>query len=165
LEKLLDSTLRLSTGLMVALFALTLSVSACAEPGVSEEDRQAIEETIRAYLPKFAEAYATGDASVLDGLAAPKEVSSLQRRIRELEEEGRVIRPTPVDLTVEQVTVWGYSNAFATTLEEWDLVVLATGSERELSRDDGQQNRVRYQLQRQDDGWWVLYRTTEITFE
>jgi hypothetical protein len=139
----------------------------CAGPKeTSEADQQAIEAAIRSYLPKFAQAYATGDVGLLEGLAAAKEISSLDRRIRELaEEEGRVVVPNFRDLQVEQIRVWGHSNAFATTLEEWDLVVAAAGSMHELSRVEGQRNRVRYQLQREEASWTIMYRTTESTFE
>lgn len=151
---------------LVTLVAGAFGLSACAGSGegAKEADRQAIEATIRAYLPKFAQAYATGDVSQLGELAVPKEISSLDRVIRELaEQEGRVVVPTFRDLQVEQITVWSYSNAFATTLEEWDLRVLAAGSRTELSRVNGQKTRVKYQLQRRDDRWMILYRSTTDT--
>ena len=64
-------------------------------------------------------------------------------------------------LTIEDVNVWNYSNAYATTHEVWDLVVYATGSEQILAEEYEQPNRVKYQLKREGDKWHVLFRTIQ----
>lgn len=133
---------------------------------VTPEDEAAIEALLADYLPKMASAYADGDLEVLRGLAAEKEIATLYKRINDLmNQEGRVVVPTLQSFEIEQITIWNYSNAFVTTLEVWDLEVLAAGTDQRLSGVEGQRNRVTYQLKRRDEGWEVLYRAIQTTFE
>jgi len=103
--------------------------------------------------------------AILEGFAVEKEIAGLEKRANDLLAEGRVIRPTPKSLVVESVETWGYANAFATTVEVWDLRVYAAGTDVLLSETLDQRNRVKYQLQRQDDTWLVLFRELDATFE
>ena len=122
-------------------------------------DWESIEQALEAYLPKLAEAYAGGDASVLEGLAAPKEVARIDKRIDELEAAGRTLEPEFLDLTVEKVDVWGYANAFVNTVEIWNIRSYATGTHALVGEDLAKSNRVKYQFKREGDQWMVLYRT------
>ena len=61
-------------------------------------------------------------------------------------------------MTIEDVRIWNYSNAYVTTLEVWDLVVYATGSDQVLASEYEQPNRVKYQLKREGDSWRILFR-------
>ena len=63
--------------------------------------------------------------------------------------------PTFRQLTIEDVNVWNYSNAFVSTAEIWDLVVYATGTDQVLAEEFEQHSRVKYQLKRDEDGWRV----------
>lgn len=150
--------------LMLSLLAAMLL--GCGQETVSDADREAIRATLAEYLPRMAEAYATGNVEVLRGVAAEKEVAIIYKKVSDLmNEEGRVVEPTLRDFVIEDVTVWNHSNAFATTLETWDFRVLVSGSDTVTSQVDGQRNRVKYQLKRRPEGWQVLYRTIEATFE
>jgi hypothetical protein len=122
------------------------------------EDRAAIEQLLAAYLPALGRAYATGDTEPLAAWAAPKEVLSADKRIRDLVRDGREVHPVLQQLTVERVDVYQYSNAYVGTIEIWDVKVFVAGTERLLSEQAGQVNRVRYQLKRTDQGWRILYR-------
>ncbi len=113
------------------------------------------------YLPRLGEAYATGDLEPLRGLAAEKEIAAIEKRIIDLAASGRVLEPTFRTLTVEDVTVFNYANAYVTTVEVWDLRSLATGSRQPLAEEIGQSNRVKYQLKREGDSWRVLFRTIQ----
>jgi hypothetical protein len=104
-------------------------------------------------------------AIILEGVAVEKEVAGLEKRIDDLLAEGRVIRPTPKSIVVEDVESWGYANAFATTVETWDLRVYTSGTGVLLSETLDQRNRAKYQLQRVDDTWLVLWRELQATFE
>ncbi|REJ82144.1 MAG: hypothetical protein DWQ36_21650 [Acidobacteria bacterium] len=131
-----------------------------------EADKAAIEAMMREYLPRLGEAYETGNIEVLRDYAAEKEMASLLKRIGEfMEQENRVIAPTLQSFTVEDVEIWNYANAFVTTLEVWDVRVLASGTDQVLSQSLGQRNRVKYQLKRRDSGWQVLHRNIETTLE
>lgn len=139
--------------------------------GASQEqnlaaDKESIREMMQAYLPLLGEAYESGNIEILRPYVAEKEMASLLKRIGEfMDQEGRVIRATLQSFTVEDVEIWNYSNAFVTTLEVWDVEVLASGSDQVLSQSLGQRNRVKYQLKRRDDGWLVLHRQIEATLE
>lgn len=143
------------------LVVLSTALSGCGPEKVSDEDRAAIEQTLRRYLPVLAKAYADGNIEPLREFAAERELARVYSRVSELAEEGKVVEPTFRQLTVENVTVWSYSNAYATTLEVWDLRVFPTGSSTVLSEELDQSNRVKYQLQRRGDHWQILARELE----
>lgn len=141
---------------------LALMVAAC---GPSEEQEQVnrgeLQAALETYLPILGEVYATGDLSLLEGLAAEKEIARIHKRIEDLGYQGRRLVPTFRSLTVEESNVWNYSNCYVTTLEVWDLEVRATGTEQVLSSQLEQDNRVKYQLKREDGQWRVLFRTIQ----
>jgi len=147
----------------LAFTTATLLVVALAGCGGAEKreaaDTSSIEAALREYLPKLAEAYAGADASVLEGLAAPKEMARIGKRIDELQAQGRTLEPEFLELEVEKVDVWGYANAFVNTVEIWDIRSYATGTHQEVGKDLGKSNRVKYQFKREGDRWLVLYRT------
>ncbi len=135
------------------------------EPSVA--DRAAIQAMLGDYLPRLATAYASGDLEGLRGLASEKEVATVYKRVSDLmTQENRVVTPALKGFEIEKVTIWNYANAFVTTLEVWDLQVLASGTDRVLSAVGDQRSRVKYQLKRLDDGsWQVMFRAIETTFE
>lgn len=153
----------------VPMRRLALCVLFCL-PGFSCSEMQAdraaadkfqIGQSLELYLPLLGQAYATGDVSMLAGRAAEKEISRIKRRIEDLSYQGRTLVPTFKTLTVEEVRIWNNSNAFVTTLETWDLVVYASGSDTVLSEARDQPNRVKYQLKREGEQWRILFRTIQ----
>lgn len=150
--------------LWLCLIAL---LPACkASETVTEEDRAEIRATLEGYLPAMAEAYASGNIEVMRGVAAEKEMAIVFKKVKDLmEQENRVVEPTLQGFEIEDITLWNYANAFVTTIETWDIKVLASGSDFVTSQVEGQRSRVKYQLKRRDDGWIVLYRVIETTFE
>ncbi|MFQ5350177.1 MAG: IMS domain-containing protein, partial [Thermoanaerobaculia bacterium] len=94
-------------------------------------------------------------------LAAQKEIAAIEKRISDLADQGRILDPTFRQLTVEEVTIFNYANAYVTTVEVWDLRSLATGSREQLAEDIGQSTRVKYQLKREGGGWKVLFRAKQ----
>jgi len=153
----------------MSLLLATLAVAGCAEPpGVNEQEaRREIETMLREYLPKLGQAYGEQKPSVLEGLAVPKEIARIALRVEELETEGRVYEPEFQEVTVEDVSVWNYSNAFVTTVEVWDVRSYTVGSHMLIQESLGQRSRVKYQLKRGDEegSWVVLYRELEQTFD
>ena len=150
---------RASVGALALL--LVLGCSDAAQQVDEEETKKEIETTLQAYLPLLAEAYATGDLEPLRPWAAEKEMARIYKRVEELAAQGRILVPTFRQVTVEELNVWNYSNAYATTIEIWDLEVHASGSDQILSQEYEQSNRVKYQLKRDDDRWRVLFRTIQ----
>jgi len=143
---------------------LALSLSACSE-GFGSPSEEEVKVEVQAlleksYCPKLGEAYAAGDASLISAFTVPKEVLRITRRIEELAGEGKTYEPIFRQVTVESVSTWNYSNAFATTVEVWDVSSYTTGSRQLLNQQLGQRSRVKYQLKRQDSDrtWVVLYR-------
>jgi len=121
--------------------------------------RAQIHTLLSEYLPKLAQAYATQNAKILEPMAAEKEVSSVQKRIGDLQDQGRVLKPELTSFTIEDVQVWNTTNAYVTTVEIWDLHVYASGTDTEVSKELQQSNRVKYQLSRENGNWIILYRT------
>ena len=146
----------------VLVFCLLILALGCGpSPRRQAADREAIHAMLSAYLPKLAEAYATGDAQTLKPLAAEKEISSVAKRIGDLADQGRVLKPSLRSFTIEAVEIWNATNAYVTTVEIWDLHVYASGTDTQLSQELEQSNRVKYQLKRENGQWFVLYRTIQ----
>lgn len=155
----------LARALPALLVAGGIALAGCG-PSVEQQaaDRAAIQQTLEDYLPKLAQAYATGDVEPLREQAVTKEVAIVSARIQEMEQQGREVRPELKSVTIEKVTAWNYSNAFVTTLEVWDLRVFAAGTSTQLSQALAQSNRVKYQLKREQGRWRILFRSIDKTF-
>jgi hypothetical protein len=162
------STVLVSTVLVPGTLLLIglLLLSGCGgSEATAEVDRQEVEEMLRSYLPKVGQAYATRDPSVLEGMAVPKEIARIQLRVNELEAQSRIYEPEFREVTVEDVSVWNYSNAFVTTLEVWNVRSYVLGSHLLIQESLGQRSRVKYQLKRKGGNWTILYRELDQSFD
>lgn len=163
----IQRAIRTSLALAPVLVAALLG-SGCArstgEP--NEADAQAIYDVLEGYMGGLAVAYRSGNVEALRPFAVEKELATVFKRVSDLmEQEGRIVDSTLKSFEVEKSTIWNHSNAFATTMEVWDIRALASGSESVMSEALGQRNRVKYQLKRTDEGWRVLYRLRDPEFE
>jgi hypothetical protein len=149
------------------LAGMALAVAGCGEPSAEEvaADQEEIRAFLQEYLPAMSEAYRTGDTEPLTPYTTLKERETIEKRVRDLARQGSVLSPELVSLEVEDVVTWSAVNAFVTTVEVWDLRVLASGSDSVIRETEGQANRVKYQLKRQDDRWRVFGRQLQETFE
>ncbi|MGB6851944.1 MAG: hypothetical protein WBG49_05035 [Thermoanaerobaculia bacterium] len=147
----------------VATLVLTFLVCAACGPSAErqEADRDEIKANLEVYLPLLGEAYATGNLELLREWAVEKEMARVMKRLDDLGAQGRRLVPTFRQVTVEDVNVWNNSNAFVSTVEVWDLQILAIGTENVLAEELAQSNRVKYQLKRDEDHWRVLFRTIQ----
>ena len=147
--------------------ALLLAVSmvafaACAPTAEEVEvDEQEVLATIERYTELLGQAYATGNLQPMLEVAAQKEVATVANLVEQYAVQGVVVKPTPTEVTLEDVTVWSANNAYATTVELWDLRKYVAGTDRLLSEALAQSHRVKYQLKRRDEGWQVLYREVQ----
>ena len=142
--------------------ALCLGLLALGCGGATEQEgdaRPEIEALLAEYLPLLGEVYAENDSSRVEGLAAPREIAAIDKRLRDIQLEGRRLAPTFQSVAIEDLQVWGYANAYVTTQEVWDIRTYSTGSDQLLTEQLGQRNRVKYQLKRIDGSWQVLFRT------
>ena len=126
-----------------------------------EVDLEDIQRYLESYLPLLGAAYATGDLEPLEEVVAIKEVARVEKRIHDLGLQGRVLAPTFRQLTIEDVNVFNFANAYVTTLEVWDVRVLAAGTDTVLAEELDQRNRVQYQLKREGGRWRVLFRSIQ----
>jgi hypothetical protein len=85
--------------------------------------------------------------------------------VQELAKAGEVLAPELESVQVEDVTVWNEVNAYATTVEIWDVRTYALGTERVVREQLAQPNRVKYQLKRTGGRWRVFWREVERTYE
>ncbi len=152
--------------LLIALLLALVPAAGCGETGKDPQvNRQEIEAVLRDYLPKLGQAYAKRDMSLLEGFAVPKEMARISLRTEELADAGQVYEPEFKEVTVEDVSVWNYSNAFVTTLEVWDVRSFTVGTHLQVNESLGQRNRVKYQMKRREGSWVILYRELDQTFE
>ena len=147
------------------LLCVLLVTTACGPAGAPSEevDKAEIQQVLDAYLPVLGKAYANGSTSSLEPWAVPKEQARIQLRIEELEARGQVYEPDFKSVTVENISVWNYSNAFVTTVEVWDVRAYTLGTRMVINESLDQRSRVKYQMKRKGDGWSILYRELEKT--
>ncbi|MEM1180736.1 MAG: IMS domain-containing protein [Acidobacteriota bacterium] len=150
-------------GLLCALLAMNLVGCGAAAPPTEEVSQAEIQTMLEAYLPVLGTAYAERNPKLIADYAVPKEQARIQLRIEELTAKGQIYEPIFSSVTVESVSVWNYSNAYASTVEVWDVSAYTLGSKQLVNQSLGQRSRVKYQLKRKDDGWVVLYRELEQT--
>ncbi len=151
--------------LSASLLCLLLVTASCGPAGTPSEevDKAEIQEVLEAYLPVLGQAYANGSTSSLEPWAVPKEQARIQLRIEELEARGQVYEPEFKSVTVENISVWNYSNAFVTTVEVWDVRAYTLGTRMVINESLDQRSRVKYQMKRKGEGWSILYRELEKT--
>lgn len=143
---------------------LVLVALASCKPSVDDEIASAkrIEAALLAYAPMVTAAYESGNVELLRGHAAEKEMAHVAKLISDRAAEGQVLVPTLVRLSLESHSVWNAVNAFATTVEVWDLRLYTTGEQRQLIRESlAQPSRVKYQMKEVDGRWTVLLRETD----
>jgi hypothetical protein len=155
-----NDSARASVGLLLALLA---GCGPSAERAAA--DRQAIESLLADYSARMIRAYETGDTGPLAEVATGREITRVGVRIREMSEQGRALRPRLVRLVVESVEASSATGATTTTIESWDLTLVALGSELTIAESKGQENRVVYSLLRERGRWWVLSRMLRSSTE
>ena len=143
----------------VAALALLASLAACRP---DEQEVAVEEEAIRAVIDRYADllsqAYAFTDSSLLEPVASQRERAAVETNIRQLADRGTRIATDLKELEIEDIGMSDLDNAYVQTFELWEIRVMDLGSERVISVDPNQRNRVRYQLKRQDGVWKVLWR-------
>lgn len=146
--------------LALLLVVAALSLTSCG-PSKHEvaTDKAEIKATLEHYLPKLALAYSASDLNGLKGYAAEKEVAAVRKRVEDIAAQGRHLVPTFHSVTIEKIVVWGYANAYVTTVEVWDLKIYAAGTSTVLSQELEKSTRARYQLKKYDGHWHILFRT------
>lgn len=143
----------------VAALALLTSLAACRpdEQEVAVEE-EAIHAVIERYADLLSQAYAFTDSSLLEPVASQRERAAVETNIRQLADRGTRIATDLKELEIEDIGMSDLDNAYVQTFELWEIRVMDLGSERVISVDPNQRNRVRYQLKRQDGVWRVLWR-------
>ncbi len=152
--------LRRHSLIVCLVVSLVLLVSGCAPESVEEQaaDRELVLATLKSYLALLSEGYATGNLEPMRQLAAEKEVATVAKLVSDYARQGMRIDAQLKEITLEDLTVWSSNNAYATTVEVWDLRKRVVGTDRLLSEALGRTHRVKYQLKRRAEGWQVLYR-------
>lgn len=148
-----------ATTLLAACALAALALAGCRpsdEEVVVEEE--ALRATIDQYADRLSQAYAFTDASLLEPVAAAREVAAVHANVQQLADRGQRIATDLKELQVEEIGMSDLDNAYVQTFEVWEIRVMDLGSERVISVDQNQRNRVRYQLKRLDGEWKVLWR-------
>jgi hypothetical protein len=152
---------------LALLLASALLAGACGGQSPEEEaaDQEEIQAFLEEYLPQMAEAYRTGDVEPIVPYTTEKERAVIENRVREMAKSGQILAPELESVEVEDVTVWSAVNAFVTSVEVWNVRVLASGTEGVVREELNQPNRVKYQLKREDGRWRVFGRQLEETYQ
>ena len=149
--------------LLAPLLCLAILISGCGPEVVTEANKESIAATLNGYLKLLAEAYSSGNVEILKEFAAEKEVARVYTRVSELADAGRYVDATFYQMTVEDIVIWSHANAYATTVEVWDLRVRTNGAGVLLGEETNQASRVKYQLKLRDGKWQVLHRELDQT--
>lgn len=152
-------TTRTATALAACALA-ALALAAACRPASEEVavEEEALRRTIDEYADRLSQAYAFTDASLLEPVAATREVAAVHANVQQLADRGQRIATDLKELEIEEIGMTDLDNAYIQTFELWEIRVMDLGSERVISVDANQRNRVRYQLKRLDGTWKVLWR-------
>lgn len=152
---------------LALLLASALLAGACGGQSPEEEaaDQEEIQAFLEEYLPRMAEAYRSAEVEPIVPYTTEKERAAILTRVGDLAKTGQILAPELESVEVEDVTVWSAVNAFVTTVEVWDVRVLASGTEAVVREELNQPNRVKYQLKREDGRWRVFGRQLEETYQ
>ncbi|MCM2268891.1 MAG: hypothetical protein NDJ75_02200 [Thermoanaerobaculia bacterium] len=151
-----------SIGLALAIGA----ASGCGVGGaVDAAERAEIEARLALYAAQMAQAYESGDASRVAGVATGREVERLRISIEELAVEGRALRPVLRSQVIESIDRAGNTAVAVGTLEVWDLRVVTSGGEQTVSESLAQENRLTYSLVHEEGEWRVLSRLLRSSTE
>jgi hypothetical protein len=151
-----DAGLRV-TALGAVLLLLLMALAAC-EPSAQKiaADREAVETTLQEYGRLLSRAYAYTDPQELAPVATRREMAAVENTIAVIAEKGQRLAVDQKEVVLEDLNVFQPGNAYVVTFETWEVRVVALGSEREISRDEKQQTRVRYRLKTDDAGVWKV---------
>lgn len=138
------------------LLLLTIFIACSRSPEQTAAERQAIETVLQDYGRLLSRAYAFTDPQVLAPVATRREMASVENNIARVAEQGQRLAVDQKEMVVEDLNVFQPGNAYVVTFEVWEVRVVALGSEREISRDEKQQTRVRYRVKTDDAGAWKV---------
>jgi hypothetical protein len=151
--------MRTRAALALLLVAVALGAAACRpSPEEVAVEREELRATLEDYTTRLAQAYAFTDATLLAPVASQREVASVARNIDVLARAGQRLATDLKELEIEDVDSSGPGNAYVSTFEVWEIRVMDLGSDRLVSIDRDQRNRVRYQLEKEEGRWRVLWR-------
>lgn len=148
--------LRAAAVLGVLLLLLTALAACEPSPEKTAADREAVEATLKDYARLLSQAYAFTNPEALAPVATKREQASVENNIARIAEQGQRLAVDQKEMVLEDLNVFQPGNAYVVTFETWEVRVLALGSDREISRDEKQQTRVRYRLKTDDDGVWKV---------
>lgn len=149
---------RLRAAAVLGVLLLLLTAVAACEPSAEKvaADREAVEATLRDYGRLLSQAYAFTNPEALAPVATKREQASVENNIARIAEQGQRLAVDQKEMVLEDLNVFQPGNAYVVTFETWEVRLLALGSDREISRDEKQQTRVRYRLKTDDDGVWKV---------
>jgi hypothetical protein len=143
---------------VLALVVAGLAAACRPAPEEVAADREEIRAMLEAYADRLSQAYAFTDASILEGIASQREIASVAGNIEILARDGQRLATDLEELQIEKIEMVDRGNAYVQTFEVWEIRVMDLGSERMISADRDQRNRVRYQLEKEEGRWRVLWR-------
>jgi len=154
------------TILVAPFMAFVIVIIALSGCGPSEEkveiQRSDVEADLGEFLPLLAASYSDGNVERLRPYTAEKELARITLRVQELAAEGKVLAPEFQSVTVESVNAWSANQAFATTVEVWQIRLYTIGAERRLITEvPPESSRVKYQIRFDGERWRVMARQIE----
>jgi hypothetical protein len=137
-----------------AILLALLAMTACENTEPSPEQRQAVEQAVRAYLFALADAYSTLDVSVLEGHASPNEIAAVKKLLTELlQKTGDRLDAELIDFDIDSMSMFRSINATVRLWEFWDITRYGAADGVEKGRTQSIQNTL---LQmRLVDGKWI----------
>lgn len=146
--------------LSVGLAAAVLLAAGCENTEPNEQQRAAVEASVRGYLDALAEAYSTLDPSALEGHASPNEIAAVRNLLEELlQSTGDRVDASLTGFEIESMSVFRGINATVRLVEVWDITRYGAATGIEKGRFENTLQYTLLQLRLVDGTWLVVGRS------
>lgn len=144
-------------------FVILIFAHLACQPDEAKE-KEEIKWVLEHYVQGLSKAYTKQNPALLKPFAAPLEVNQVRQFIKKLRYEGYALKPTLQNLTITYMDIYNGVNAFAKTVEVWQVTLVNAHTGEVVRKAMGQVLHVTYQLKKWDrEGWMITSRIPEET--
>lgn len=146
------------TLLVSAVVVMALMMTGCERTVPTQEEREAVEKVVIAYLHDLARAYSSLDANELSEHATLREMVEVNDLLGRIAASGDRMEATMLQVDFTKIEVFRAVNATAKTIEVWDVARFDAYNGKQKARNPGVVQHAIIQLRQVEGAWKVIGR-------